>query len=219
MFFDCNRHFYTDIFVSLLRFFHISLFLHFHNMDILLLLLPFWTPHFFYFIISPFAINFNPFATSPKLLKELGDKETDVTICNALALEMDEMWSFYHDKKHQIWLWWAVEHSTNTPVAFTFGTREHQYLDELLKLLKPFNIKTVYTDNNFAYQNKISPDILIPGKKNTQKIERNHLTLRTRIKRLARKSICFSKNKDIHQTVIASFINIFFWRRKLPDFN
>ena len=75
------------------------------------------------------------------MLKELGDKETDVTICNALALEMDEMWSFYHDKKHQIWLWWAVEHSTNTPVAFTFGTRENQYLDELLKLLKPFNIK------------------------------------------------------------------------------
>lgn len=153
------------------------------------------------------------------MLKELGDKETDITICNALALEMDEMWSFYHDKKHQIWLWWAVEHSTNTPVAFTFGTREHKYLDELLKLLKPFNIKTVYTDNNFAYQNKISPDILIPGKKNTQKIERNHLTLRTRIKRLARKSICFSKNKDIHQTVIGSFINIFFWGRNLPDFN
>ncbi|MCA6536507.1 MAG: transposase, partial [Pseudanabaena sp. M176S2SP2A07QC] len=27
------------------------------------------------------------------------------------------------------------------------------------------------------------------GKKNTQRIERNHLTLRTRIKRLARKTI------------------------------
>ena len=153
------------------------------------------------------------------MLKELGDKEKDVTICNALALEMDEMWSFYHDKKHQVWLWWAVEHSTNTPVAFTFGTREHKYLDELLKLLKPFNIKTVYTDNNLAYQNKIAPDILILGKKNTQKIERNHLTLRTRIKRITRKSICFSKNKDIHQTVIGSFINIFFWGRNLPNFN
>ena len=39
---------------------------------------------------------------------------------------MDEMWSFYHDKAHQIWLWWAVEHTTNMPVAFTFGTREHK---------------------------------------------------------------------------------------------
>ena len=136
-----------------------------------------------------------------------------------MTVEMDEMWSFYHDKSHQVWLWWAVEHTTNTPIAFTFGTREHKYLDELLNLLKPFNIKKVYSDNNFAYQDKIDSDILEIGKKNTQKIERDHLTLRTRIKRLARKSICFSKDKIIHETVIASFINIFYWNRDLPAFN
>lgn len=132
---------------------------------------------------------------------------------------MDEMWSFYHDKSHQIWLWWAVEHTTNTPIAFTFGTRKHKYLDELIKLLKPFKIKKVFTDDNFAYQNKIDSHILETGKKNTQKIERDHLTLRTRIKPLARKSICFSKDKFIHETVIASFINIFFWNRPFPSFN
>lgn len=125
-----------------------------------------------------------------------------MTIYSAFAVEMDEMWSFYHDKSHQIWLWWAVEHSTNMPIAFTFGTREHKYLGELLQLLKPFNIKTVYTDCNYAYKDRISPDILILGKENTQKIERDHLTLRTRIKRLTRKSICFSKDKEIHKTVI-----------------
>ena len=40
---------------------------------------------------------------------------------DALAVEMDEMWSYYHDKKHQSWLWWAVDHDTGTPLAFTFG--------------------------------------------------------------------------------------------------
>ena len=127
---------------------------------------------------------------------------------------MDEMWSFYHNKKHQIWLWWAVEHETNIPLAYTFGTREHKYLDKLLDLLKPFPIRTVYADNNFAYENKIKDKVLIRGKKNTQKIERNHLTLRTRLKRLARKTICFSKDKDIHQSVIGTFINIYFFGRK-----
>lgn len=127
---------------------------------------------------------------------------------------MDEMWSFYHDKKHQIWLWWTVEHETNIPLAYTFGTREHKYLDKLLDLLKPFPIRTVYADNNFAYENKIKDKVLIRGKKNTQKIERNHLTLRTRLKRLARKTICFSKDKDIHQSVIGTFINIYFFGRK-----
>jgi len=57
------------------------------------------------------------------------------------------MWSFYHDKKHQVWLWWAVDHKTNTPLAYTFGTREYKYLDELLKLLSEFHIGMVYADN------------------------------------------------------------------------
>ena len=130
-----------------------------------------------------------------------------------IAVEMDEMWSYYHDKSHQLWLWWAVEHETNVPLAYTFGTREHKYLDELLSLLAPFSIGTVYADNNFAYQEKIPPDRLISGNKNTQKIERNHLTLRTRSKRLCRKTICFSKRKDIHIAVIGTFINIFFFDR------
>ena len=59
-------------------------------------------------------------------------------------VEMDEMWSFVHDKSQQYWLWWAIDHSTGEPLAFTFGTREHKYLDELLKLLAPFDIKIVY---------------------------------------------------------------------------
>ena len=120
---------------------------------------------------------------------------------------MDEMWSYYHDKSHQIWLWWAVDHNTNTPVAFWFGTREHKNLDVLDDLLSSYNIRRIYSDDNFAYSKKYDNDILITGKKNTQQIERDHLTLRTRIKRLARKTICFSKSESIHKAVVGSFIN------------
>ena len=38
-------------------------------------------------------------------------------------------------------------------------------------------------------------------------MERDHLTLRVRIKRLARKTICFSKSETIHEIVIGLFIN------------
>ena len=48
---------------------------------------------------------------------------------------MDEMWSFYHDKSHQIWLWWAIDHDTGEVVAFWFGSRERCNLDKLLELL------------------------------------------------------------------------------------
>ncbi|NYZ67346.1 hypothetical protein H0A36_15115 [Endozoicomonas sp. SM1973] len=47
----------------------------------------------------------------------------------------------------------------------------------------------------------------IIGKRNTQKIERKHLTLGTRIKLLTRKTICFSKTNQMHDIVIGLFIN------------
>ena len=146
------------------------------------------------------------------LKNRTGNSVIDIDISSPMGVEMDEMWSYYHDKSHQIWLWWAVDHATNTPLAFTFGTREHKYLDELLDLLSPFSIGKVYADNNFAYQNRFSADRLITGKKNTQQIERDHLTLRTRVKRLCRKTICFSKSEEIHKAVVGIFINTFFFR-------
>ncbi len=47
----------------------------------------------------------------------------------------------------------------------------------------------------------------IIGKANTQKIERKHLTLRIRIKRLARKTICLSKLVQLQDIVIRLCIN------------
>jgi insertion element IS1 protein InsB len=126
--------------------------------------------------------------------------------------EMDEMWSFYHDKSHQIWLWWAIDHKTGTPLAFCFGTREHKYLDELLALLKPyFKINTVYCDDNFAYKNHISDSKVVSGKENTQRIENKHLSLRTWCSRLVRKGIRFSKSKSMHIIVVAFIINFWFF--------
>ena len=53
----------------------------------------------------------------------------------------------------------------------------------------------------------LDPEEHNPGKRNTQQIERTHLTLRTRIKRLVRKTICFSKSTQMHDIVIGLFVN------------
>jgi insertion element IS1 protein InsB len=130
-----------------------------------------------------------------------------------IRVEMDEMWGFYHDKKHQIWLWWAVDHETGEVIAFWFGTREHGNLDKLLELLKPLNIGNVYTDGNYAYYERFSPELLVVTKKNTQKIEREHLSLRTWIARLVRKGLRFSKTEQMHKIVVALAINVWFFGR------
>ena len=45
------------------------------------------------------------------------------------------------------------------------------------------------------------------GKLTLQKIERNHLTLRTRLKRLARKTLCVSRSCLMHDLLSGSYMN------------
>ena len=47
----------------------------------------------------------------------------------------------------------------------------------------------------------------VVSKKLTQIIERNNLTLRTRLKRLNRRTICFSRSEAIHDKVIGELIS------------
>jgi len=53
------------------------------------------------------------------------------------------------------------------------------------------------------------------GKDNTQKIESKHINLRTRMKRLVRRTICFSKTEHMHDLVIRLFINRYEFLRVL----
>ena len=131
--------------------------------------------------------------------------------------EMDEMWSYVHDKSQQYWLWWAINHNTGEPLAYCFGTREHKYLDELRTLLAPFSICIVYADNHYAYQNHITESTVVTGKENTQRIERKHLSLRTWCSRLVRKGIRFSKSHLMHRAVVGIIINFWFFNKPLPN--
>ena len=120
---------------------------------------------------------------------------------------MDEQWSFVGDKSNQRWIWYAVEHSTNTSLAYVFGKRKDVVFKALKALLEPFNIKRYYTDDWGAYERHLDSNKYEIGKKNTQKIERKNLNLRTWIKRLTRKTICFSKSVKMHDIVIGLLIN------------
>ncbi|KEQ11848.1 transposase [Endozoicomonas montiporae] len=121
--------------------------------------------------------------------------------------ELDEQWSYVHDKSNQRWLWYAVDHATNTVLAYVFGKRKDEVFKELKTLLKPFGINKFYTDDWGAYERHLDENMHIIGKANTQKIERKNLNFRTWIKRLARKTICFSKLEKMHDIVIGLLIN------------
>ncbi|MBK2735165.1 IS1 family transposase [Klebsiella pneumoniae] len=124
----------------------------------------------------------------------------------ALICELDEQWSFVGSKARQHWLWYAYNTKTGGVLAYTFGPRTDETCRELLALLTPFNIGMITSDDWGSYGREVPKDKHLTGKIFTQRIERNNLTLRTRIKRLARKTICFSRSVEIHEKVIGTFI-------------
>jgi insertion element IS1 protein InsB len=79
----------------------------------------------------------------------------------------------------------------------------------LKALLKPFGIRHYYTDGWGANHRHLAPKQHVVGKQATQQLEHKHLTLRTRIKRLVRKTICFSRSVPMHDIVLGLFINRF----------
>jgi insertion element IS1 protein InsB len=87
-----------------------------------------------------------------------------------------------------------------------FGRRKDQALRQL-KAFRPFGIRRSYTDDWGAYHRYLDPKRHVVGKRRTQQLERKHLTLRTRIKHLVRKPICFSRSVPMHDIVMGLFLN------------
>jgi insertion element IS1 protein InsB len=112
-----------------------------------------------------------------------------------LVLKADEMWSFVASKANQRWLWWVEDGHNGRVVAFVFGRRTHQTFRRLLSLLAQANIEVTQwlTDSWWAYFDCLDQTQRVEDKALMQSLERKHLTLRTRIKRLTRRTICFSR--------------------------
>ncbi|MGF7484006.1 IS1 family transposase [Providencia sp. SP181] len=122
-----------------------------------------------------------------------------------LLCEVDEQWSFVANKKQQRWLWYAWEPRLKRIIAHTFGRRNKRTLRQLLALLSRFNVVFWCTDKFSAYE-------ILPKQKHvaskfyTQRIERENLNLRNRLKRLNRKTLGYSKSAEMHDKIIGTFI-------------
>ena len=149
------------------------------------------------------------------VVQHLRPEHVEVESCRAdelaqrrgLTSELDEMWSFVGKKVEPRWLWHAIDHHSGRVLAYVFGRRKDEVFLQLKALLEPFGITRFYTDGWGAYERHIAPEQHTIGKAHTQKIESKHINLRTRIKRLVRRTICFSKTTTMHDLVIGLFIN------------
>ena len=121
--------------------------------------------------------------------------------------EVDEIKSFVKCKKNLIWIVYALNRKTKEVVSYNVGNRTNATLGVVTKTLDLSNAKKIYTDKWRGYKSLINRKVHCTFNLGTNHIERHNLTLRTHLKRLTRRSICFSRSIAI----LSAVLRIYFW--------
>jgi IS1 family transposase/transposase-like protein len=119
--------------------------------------------------------------------------------------EVDEIKTFVGRKKDHIWVAYALDRKDKSVGSFSVGPRTNETLSRVLDKLN--NAKRIYTDRLRQYKTLIHPAIHKTTNRGTNHIERHNLTVRTHIKRLTRRTICFSRKI----AMLYAVLKIYFW--------
>lgn len=112
-------------------------------------------------------------------------------------VQLDEIWSFVGKKKKKCWIWLALDKVKKKFLGFTTGSRGKTTGRQLWEKIKGFNVKQYATDDWEAYQDFLPKDKHMIGKEYTCDIEGFNSNFRLFLKRLNRRTKCYSKSKEM----------------------
>lgn len=111
--------------------------------------------------------------------------------------EVDELRTYVGNKKNLKWLVVAVNKYTRQIVEIAIGSRTNTTLKKVTDTLLLGKALKIFTDKLKNYTSLIPSVIHSTKYKGTNSVERINLNFRTHLKRLSRKTICFSKNNKM----------------------
>ena len=120
---------------------------------------------------------------------------------------MDEFWSFVGAKRRQRWTWYGYDRQRRKVAAFVNERRTDAACRQLLQKLAGCRITRYHTDKWQSYAKFLPARRHRTGKEGTSRIERHNLNFRTRLKRLQRHTICYSKSAAMHDAVIKLYVH------------
>lgn len=124
--------------------------------------------------------------------------------------ELDELWTYAQRKTNEVWVMYIIDRVSKAVIDFRIGSRTKvnlQSLTDQLMLLEP---RMIYTDRLLTYRALVPRCLHNTARMGTRHIERHNLNLRMHLKRLSRKTICFSKSLEM----LEACLRIYFWSAK-----
>jgi insertion element IS1 protein InsB len=123
------------------------------------------------------------------------------------AYEVDEMRTYYKSKGRPLWIVYALQKDTKQIADFAVGSRTKATLQKVVSTLVLSNAEKIHTDRLKLYKLLI-PSYLHSNKRyGTNNIKRNNLSVRTHLKRMSRRTICYIKSI----AMLYACLKIYFW--------
>jgi insertion element IS1 protein InsB len=119
---------------------------------------------------------------------------------------VDEQWSYVGNKEKKVWMLYAYAPADDEILAFTMGKRSAKAVHNLFVKLKTLEIDFFLTDEWEAFRAVLPKAKQLVGKCYTKAIEGINTFFRTRVRRLMRKTTCFSKKLSHHYAMIKIII-------------
>ena len=108
--------------------------------------------------------------------------------------EVDELATYCRKKKNRVYLAYAFDRAERRVVSLAVGRRTKAMLAPVIATLQLADARTITTDGLDIYRTLIPTAIHRVKQFGINRIERHNLTLRTHLKRLARRTICYTKS-------------------------
>jgi len=124
------------------------------------------------------------------------------------SYELDEMRIFIQEKSNPQWLVYAINKNTKSIIGFNIGKRTNKTLNTVIKTLIHSEPEKIYTDRLRNYRYLIPKEIHSTKRFGTNSIERMNLNIRTNLKRLNRRTICFSKSNIILHSILKIYFGV-----------
>ena len=113
-------------------------------------------------------------------------------------VQIDEQWSYVGKKKKKVWMLYAYAAEDGEILGFAMGKRNWKTVYHWMLKLKVLHIDWFLTNDWEAFKVVLPKEKHLIGKQFTKAIEAVNTWFRKRLRRLVRRTVCFSKKLTYH---------------------
>lgn len=136
------------------------------------------------------------------------DRPKPVFTESGQVYEVDELYTYVGRKSHPCYIVYAINRKTKQVIDFVCGARNKENIEKVIRKLLDLSPKRIYTDRLNIFASVIPGCFHRTFQYRTNHIERKNLTLRTHLKRLSRKTICYNKS----EAMLEACFRLYIWK-------